>query len=455
MNNFIFNMLKKYGNYTKKEINSIVSNNNKNTIKKLAIKQRNYGVINTLYSKEYNKKRADIIYNNIKKYINIDVNSFLDFGGGSCDISYYLGNYFKAKNVYCIDIEEWVDIKFNRRKNVTFMTDTKNIKDKTIDLILVSHVLHHIPDDEIKVIIKEFSRILSSNGIIVLKEHNSTSEEFDKLLDMQHMIYDTVITQTTNYNTFVKKFYSNYKNIQEWNKLFNNFYIVKLIKLKKMDNSYICIYKKIENYFINKNNINKSKLKISNVGMYSVTHSDDAIKITNIIKSYFDENITITDATANNGGNTIAFGLTFKNVNAVEIDKNEYDILVNNINVYKLKNIKLYNNDYLDVIDKLKQDVVFIDPPWGGKEYKKKTKLKLYLGNKTLVNIIDILHNKCKAIVCKVPFNYDFYTLFKYGKYSKKIHLYVFKKYVVFVVLNRTKENSTLENYKRIDYYQK
>ena len=39
----------------------------------------------------------------------------------------------------------------------------------------------------------------------------------------------------------------------------------------------------------------------------------------------------------------------------------------------------------------LKQDVVFIDPPWGGKNYKSKKNLDLFLSN---INIIKILNNK-------------------------------------------------------------
>ena len=448
---FIYNMLKKYGNYDKKEVNNMVTNNNKNTIEKLAEKQKEYGILKNLYSQESSKKRADNLYFNIKNYIDIDINSFLDFGGGSCDISYYLGNSLKAKKIYCIDIENWMNMKWQRRNNVIFMNDLKAIPDKSIDVILASHTLHHIPDNEIKIIIEEFNRTLSENGILILKEHDCPDKKFNKLLDIQHMIYDVVISQTTNYDTFLNKFYSNYKNIKDWNNFFSKFYSIKIIKLNTNDNSFISIYKKISNYFIDVTNINKSKLMISNVGKFSVSHADDAIKTANIIKSYFDSNITITDATANNGGNTIAFALTFKNVNSVEINKIDYDILINNLDVYNLKNVKTYNDDYLNILDKLKQDVVFIDPPWGGINYKKATNLNLYLGKKKLEQVIDLLKNKCKAIVCKVPFNYNFHSLFKYGKYSKKIHLYVFQKYVIFVLLNRSKENSNLDNYLRIN----
>jgi predicted RNA methylase len=448
---FIYNMLKKYGNYTKEDIDTIVTNNNKNTINKLSKKQKEYGLMKSLYTEESDEKRSNKLYSYVKDYIDINVKSFLDFGGASCNIAYFLGNLLEAKDIYCVDINDWMNINFKRRKDVIFMNNMKDIKNKSIDVILVSHTLHHIEDKEIKLIIKEFDRILSDKGILILKEHDSPNKEFSNKLDIQHMIYDTVLTQSTNYDNFKDKFYSNYKSINEWDKLFNKFYILKLIKTKNYDNTYICIYRKISNYFINVKNVNKSKLLVSNVGKYSITHADDSIKISNIIKSYFGKNITITDATANNGGNTISFALTFKNVNSVEIDKKEYEILINNINVYKIKNIKTYNDDYLKIMDTLKQDVVFIDPPWGGKNYKKYKNLDLYLGKKFLLNVINSLKDKCKAIVCKVPFNYNFFSLFKFGRYSKKIHLYIFEKYVVFVILDRNKENSTLENYKMIE----
>lgn len=205
--------------------------------------------------------------------------------------------------------------------------------------------------------------------------------------------------------------------------------------------------RKKKTYFINIPNINKNNLQISNVGEYSMTPPKDAKKLCKIIKKYFDKNITITDTTANNGGNTIAFALEFNNVNAVEIEKKEYDILVNNINVYKLKNVKTYNNDYLKILEKLEQDIIFLDPPWGGKEYKKKNNLQLYLSNKNILDIFNLLNNKCKAIICKVPFNYCFDKLFEKYEKLKKIHIYKFKKYIIFILINKTVDNILIEDF--------
>lgn len=252
-NDFIFDMLKYYGDYDKNNINKLVSNNEKNTINNLREEQVRFGVHENLYSEEKNEKRAIKIYSTVKKYIDIDVKSFLDFGGGSCDIAFHMGNLIGAQEVYCIDIDEWVDIKWKRRNNVTFFNNLEKIKDNSINLILASHVLHHIDDNQIKDIINDFQRVLSNDGIIILKEHDCQNDEFAKLLDLQHMIYDTVITQTTTYDKFKKSFYSNYKSTKDWNKLFSNFTLVKTIKKKNYDNTYFAIYKKIK---LNSQNMN-------------------------------------------------------------------------------------------------------------------------------------------------------------------------------------------------------
>jgi bifunctional ADP-heptose synthase (sugar kinase/adenylyltransferase) len=53
----------------KTDINKMVTDNNKNTINKLRIKQQQYGLIKNTYSEERNKKSATNICNTIKPYI--------------------------------------------------------------------------------------------------------------------------------------------------------------------------------------------------------------------------------------------------------------------------------------------------------------------------------------------------------------------------------------------------
>jgi 16S rRNA G966 N2-methylase RsmD len=186
-------------------------------------------------------------------------------------------------------------------------------------------------------------------------------------------------------------------------------------------------------YFPIYKDINLSELKISEVGKYSISKPKDAFIINNIIASYFPKGtkLTITDCCANNGGNTINFALKFYKVNSVEISKEEFDILSHNVKVYKLKNVKLIHDDYLKQMLLLKQDVLFIDAPWGGPFYFKKKELDLFLGNKNIIDIVKELHDKklFKLCVLKVPKNYNFINLFRLN--NLKFEIYTLHKFII------------------------
>ncbi len=100
-------------------------------------------------------------------------------------------------------------------------------------------------------------------------------------------------------------------------------------------------------------------------------------------------------------------------------------MLENNVNVYKLKNVKIHCVNYLNIMNKLKQNVVFIVPPWGGRDYKKDKSLKLYLytdDNKKV--ILEDVINKIKnveLVVLKVPYNFDFIHFYQKIKYKQVV----------------------------------
>lgn len=175
---------------------------------------------------------------------------------------------------------------------------------------------------------------------------------------------------------------------------------------------------KIVNYlFPNQKGVNKSEIKMFNVSIYSVTPPIEAKKISNTIKDIFNgffkysSNLSITDGTANVGGNTINFSDNFNKVNTVEINENVFNALKHNCqNVYKKRNISFYNGDCRDIIPKLKQDIIFIDPPWDGMFYKAYDKLHLYLGNMDIIDIVKDWYQKklAKLYVIKCPANLDF-----------------------------------------------
>ncbi len=148
-----------------------------------------------------------------------------------------------------------------------------------------------------------------------------------------------------------------------------------------------------------------SKLKYDNEGLWSLTHPEDADLISENILKYVNKDATIIDTTSGCGGNLISFSKYFTNITGVEIDKNRYNILQNNLECYKNDNITFINDDCLNIINN-NYDVYFFDPPWGGPKYKKKDNIELYLSDKPLYDILKEIKNH-KLIVIKIPYNYD------------------------------------------------
>ena len=154
-------------------------------------------------------------------------------------------------------------------------------------------------------------------------------------------------------------------------------------------------------------------LKLSSVGKYSISKPWLSRKIVNIMKQYIGDLSTkvITDATANNGGDTIRFSKHFQKVHSIELDSLEYSYLKNNVESYQCDNVNLYQGDCRTVISTLTQDLIYIDPPWGGEEYRSHKKLDLYLGNTHVIDFVKSLKDRCTHCIIKIPYNFNIDTL--------------------------------------------
>ena len=156
---------------------------------------------------------------------------------------------------------------------------------------------------------------------------------------------------------------------------------------------------------------NYNGLKIDEEGLYSITHPKDADIISKtIIDVVGYQDIKIIDMTAGCGGNMISFIKYFKFVIGIELDKGRYKILKDNLEKYSQKNYQLlcydatkYPFDTHSVND---DTIYFIDPPWGGPDYKNNPDIQLYLSNIKIEDFILTLP-KNKLIVLKLPFNYN------------------------------------------------
>ena len=192
-------------------------------------------------------------------------------------------------------------------------------------------------------------------------------------------------------------------------------------------------------YFPEKRDIDYNKIMITTEGRYSISDKKGSSKLVELIERYFhSKDLVITDATGNNGSDTIALALKFKKVNSIELDKINHKALSNNVNVFNLKNVDVFLGDSLKVIPTLKQDVIYIDAPWGGSDYKDQERLCLYLGDSELSDIYNKFKNKTRLFVFKIPKNYDF-TYFIQKTKNLKYHIYTYirkekiKYYLMFV----------------------
>jgi 16S rRNA G966 N2-methylase RsmD len=196
----------------------------------------------------------------------------------------------------------------------------------------------------------------------------------------------------------------------------------------------------INKLFPKKHNLNINQLKINHELLTYITLPEQAEQINRIIINHYNKynldvsNITITDATACVGGNTIAFAHTFSFVNSIELCKETFAFLENNIGVYDISNINLVNGNSIELIPLIKcQDIIFIDPPWGGRNYRKNTDMRIILQDnisleQVCLNFLNPEIMACcpKFIIVKLPCNYDIYyfylILIKYKVYYYNLH---------------------------------
>ena len=205
----------------------------------------------------------------------------------------------------------------------------------------------------------------------------------------------------------------------------------KYIEPKILNNISLNNFFSKEDILLSKNN--NKPLQITDKGLYSITKNNDAIWITNLIIKFIKnettlhpKNTTIIDSTSGIGGNSINFSRHFNKVNSIEINEIHYNVLKNNINALGIKNINIYHNNFLNLINanKLHGDIFFIDPPWGGKSYKSFKYFFLKIGKLPLINVLNILYeNKFKYVVLKAPYNLNISLLVGSTKYDN-INIY-------------------------------
>jgi hypothetical protein len=181
----------------------------------------------------------------------------------------------------------------------------------------------------------------------------------------------------------------------------------------------------------------RDQLVLDHEASYSVTDQVTADKITRDILQFVSQDATITDGTACVGGNTYSFAKSFERVHAIELDPKRYVYLKHNMTVLGLNNVTCTCGDANIECCKYYQDVVFLDPPWGGPEYKSRSNIQLYLSNKNLTEVCTDISLYCKYIALKVPINFkvdmfdddvkDVLKRVYYNTNLRKMHLIIYR----------------------------
>ena len=171
-------------------------------------------------------------------------------------------------------------------------------------------------------------------------------------------------------------------------------------------------------------------------GLESATHAREARQICDAICRLpgLTQNITVTDACAGAGGNAMAFVCCdlFLHVHIVEINADRFkQHLTPNLEMaislwpHTRTSYILYLSNYVHICRYLKQDVIFLDPPWSDTE--------LSLDGVPVYELIHSLLTHARYILLKAPNRFLI---------SDKIACDVlcdFKKYKIYIMSNSNK----------------
>lgn len=174
------------------------------------------------------------------------------------------------------------------------------------------------------------------------------------------------------------------------------------------------------------------------VARFSITRSDQALELCALLATLVDpQTAAICDACACVGGNAIFFDSVFAHTTCVELDPIRAACLRSNLLAANPQSFAIplipqqreaaatlhtprcapcrkavvVCDDFIRFAEArphMWYDVVFLDLPWGGVDYKQDAHVELTLGATPLHTLCTaVLAHKCRFVALKVPSNYD------------------------------------------------
>lgn len=145
------------------------------------------------YSKWGVNKSADKFFqynSGLFKYVPETVTGYIDLGCGDGLDVMTVGTRYAVEKPICADIADNRDPKYSQGSSLIKLDIgiPMDIPDASVNLVTAFHVIHHAEDAEFR--LKDVARVLSPDGVLLLKDHNVESAEDASNVDFEHFVYD-------------------------------------------------------------------------------------------------------------------------------------------------------------------------------------------------------------------------------------------------------------------------
>lgn len=134
--------------------------------------------------------------------------NYLDIGSNNGYITKLFGEKInlKAKHIYGVDLKTFYKQTIIPTSGFIFKNyDGYNLPfdENFFDIITCSMVLHHV--QYYNILLASIHRVLKTHGILLLKEHNVTSQGIDNLVYIEHMLY-SILEHHMEYEAFIHSY---------------------------------------------------------------------------------------------------------------------------------------------------------------------------------------------------------------------------------------------------------
>ena len=182
----------------------------------------------------------------VKKYnsSNLDVTNFniVDIGGGEGDVIKHIGQTLNipSTNLYCVEQEKWSEeYIFNNDINYLFWNNVDlNLPNESIDLFLLIVSMHHMNDEIINNVLKNISKQIKKDGLIIIKEHDSVDENVLGAINWEHHMYHIVTMSNekltvSDLENYMITYISNFKSKKNFDDIFKSHNFIGVAELNR------------------------------------------------------------------------------------------------------------------------------------------------------------------------------------------------------------------------------